>query len=62
MVQTSFPISRPRRDHLPDHLVVLGHRMPGHISSLGDGAVIYLVGVNFHVLPDLPLLLGEFLR
>ena len=45
-----------------DHLIVFGHRMPGHLSPLGDGAVIRLVGVNFHILPDLPLLLGEFLR
>ena len=44
------------------HLIVLGHRMPGHVGPFGDGAVIRLVGVNFHVLPDLPLLLGEFLR
>ena len=36
--------------------------MPGHLSTLGDGAVICLVGVNFHILPNLPLLLGEFLR
>ena len=48
--------------HLLDHLIMVGHGMPGHLSPLGDGAVIRLVGVNFHVLPDLPLLLGEFLR
>ena len=48
--------------HLLDHLKVLGHRVPGHLSPLGNGAVICLVGVNFHILPDLPLLLGEFLR
>ena len=36
--------------------------MPGHLGSLGDSAVICLVGVNLHILPDLPLLLGEFLR
>ena len=48
--------------HLLDHLKVLGHRVPGHLGSLGDGAVIRLVRVNFHILPDLPLLLGKFLR
>lgn len=36
--------------------------MPGHLGPPGDGAVIRLVGENPHVLPDLPLLLGEFLR
>lgn len=36
--------------------------MPGHLSPLGDGAVIRLVWAKPHVLPDLPLLLGEFLR
>ena len=48
--------------HLLDHFKVLGHCVPGHLSPLGDGTVIRLVGVNFHILPDLPLLLGEFLR
>ena len=46
--------------HLLDHLEVLGHRMPGHLGPLGNGAVICLVGAKPHVLPDLPLLLGEF--
>lgn len=41
---------------------MLGHRVPGHLSPLGNSTVIRLVGVNFHILPDLPLLLGEFLR
>ena len=41
---------------------MLGHRVPGHVGPLGDGAVIGLVGINPHVFPDLPLLLGEFLR
>ena len=36
--------------------------MPGHLRPLGDGAVIRLVGAKPHILPDLPLLLGEFLR
>ena len=36
--------------------------MPGHLDSLGDGAVIGLLGVVPHVLPVLPLLLGELLR
>ena len=44
------------------HLVPLCHRMSGHLSPLGDGAVIRLVRTKPHVLPDLPLLLGEFLR
>ena len=48
--------------HLLDHLKVLGHCVPGHLSPLGNGAVIRLVGTEPHVLPDLPLLLGEFLR
>ena len=48
--------------HLLDHLKVLGHRVPGHLSHLGDSAVIRLVGVNLHILPDLPLLLSKFLR
>lgn len=47
--------------HLPYHLIVLGHGVPGHVGSFGDGAVIRLIGINLHVLPDLPLLLGEFL-
>ena len=41
---------------------MFGHRMPGHLSPLGDGTVIRLVGAKPHVLPDLPLLFGEFLR
>lgn len=48
--------------HLLNHLKVLCHRMPGHLSPLGNGAVICLVGTEPHILPDLPLLLGEFLR
>ena len=32
------------------------------MTPLGDGAVIRLVGTEPHVLPDLPLLLGKFLR
>ena len=48
--------------HLLDHLVVLGHRMPGHVGPLGDSTVIGLIGTKPHVLPDLPLLFGEFLR
>ena len=48
--------------HLFNHFKVLGHCVPGHLSPLGDGAVIRLIGVNFYILPDLPLLLGEFLR
>lgn len=48
--------------HLLDHLKVLGHCVPGHLSPLGDSAVIRFVGAKPHVLPDLPLLLGEFLR
>ena len=48
--------------YLLNHFQVLGHCVPGQLSPLGDGAVIRLVGVNFHILPDLPLLLGEFLR
>ena len=55
-------VSLLESEHLSNHLIPLGHRMPGHLSPLGDGAVIRLVGVNFHILPDLPLLLGEFLR
>lgn len=47
--------------HLLDHFKVLGHCVPGHLSPLGDGAVIRLIGVNFHILPDLPLLFGKFL-
>ena len=48
--------------HLLNHLIVFSHRVPVHLGPLGDGAVIRLVGVNFHIIPDLPLLLGEFLR
>ena len=48
--------------HLLNQLIVFGHSMTCHFRPLGDGAVIRLVGVNFHILPDLPLLLGEFLR
>ena len=36
--------------------------MPGHRCTPGNHAVICLVGVEVHVFPDLPLLLGEFLR
>ena len=35
--------------------------MPGHLGPLGDGAIIRLVGVEPHVLPDL-LFLREFLQ
>ena len=48
--------------HLPYHLIVLGHGVPGHFGLLGDGTVICLIGVHSHILPDLPLLLGKFLR
>ena len=48
--------------HLADHLIMLGHRVPGHVGPFGDNTVIGLIGVNPHILPDLPLLLGEFLR
>lgn len=41
---------------------MLGHRVPGHFGPLGNGAIIRLVWVNLHILPDLPLLLGKFLR
>ena len=41
---------------------MLRHRMPGHVGPLGDGAVIRLIWAKPHVLPDLPLFLGEFLR
>ena len=41
---------------------MLGHGVPSHLCPLGDGTVIRLVGAEPHVLPDLPLLLGEFLR
>lgn len=41
---------------------MLCHGMPGHVGPLGDSAIIRFVRVNFHILPDLPLLLGEFLR
>ena len=36
--------------------------MPGYLGALGDGAVIGLLGVEPHVLPDLPLLFGELIR
>ena len=45
-----------------DHPIPFGHRVPGHLCALGDGTVICLIGTEPHVLPDLPLLLGEFLR
>ena len=48
--------------YLLNHFKVLGHCVPSHLSPLGDCAVIRLVRVNFHILPDLPLLLGKFLR
>ena len=48
--------------HLFNHFKVLGHCVPGHLSPLGNGAVIGLVGTEPHVLPDLPLLFGKFLR
>ena len=62
LVQTTFPISHSGRDHLLDHLIMLRHGMPGHLRPLGDGAIIRLVGTEPHVFPDLPLLLGKFLR
>lgn len=36
--------------------------MPSHLGPLGDGTVICLLGVELHVFPNLPLLLGEFFR
>ena len=48
--------------HLLYHLIMLSHRMPGYPGPFGDGTVIGLVWAKPHVLPDLPLLLGEFLR
>ena len=48
--------------HLLNHLKVLGHCVPGHLSPFGNGAVIRIIWINFHILPDLPLLLGKFLR
>ena len=36
--------------------------MPGHLGPLGDDAVIGFLRVEPHVLPDLPLLLCEFVR
>ena len=48
--------------HLFHYRVPPGHRMPCHLGPLGDGAVIRLVRAKPHVLPDLPLLLGKFLR
>ena len=47
--------------HFWDHLKVFGHRMSGHLASPGNGTVIGLIRVKPHVLPDLPLLFGEFL-
>ena len=41
---------------------MLGHRVPGHVGPFDDSAVIRLIGAKPHVLPDLPLLLGEFLQ
>ena len=32
--------------HLLDHLNVLSYRVPGHLSPLGDGAVMRLAGVS----------------
>ena len=52
----------PLPQHLLDHLKVFSHRVPGHLGPLGNGAVIGLVGTEPHVLPDLPLLFGKFLR
>ena len=48
--------------HLLYHPIVFGHRVPGHFRSLGDDAVIGLLGVKPHIFPDLPLLLGELIR
>ena len=48
--------------HLLNHLKVFGRRMPGYLGTLGYGAVIGLLRVKPHVLPDLPLLLCEFIR
>ena len=47
--------------HVPYHPIVLSHGVPSHLCAPGDDTVVCLVGVNFHILPDLPLLLGEFL-
>ena len=58
----AFSLPPPSSQHLLDHLKVLSHCVPGHLGPLGDGAVIRLVGTEPHVLPNLPLLLGEFLR
>ena len=39
--------------HLLDHLIVLGHCVPGHFRTPGDDTAICLVWVELHVLPDL---------
>lgn len=41
---------------------MLGHSVPSHLCAPGNDTVVCLIGVNFHILPDLPLLLGKFLR
>ena len=41
---------------------MLCHGVPGHLCAPGNDTVICLIGVNFHIHPDLPLFLGEFLR
>lgn len=55
-----FRLSIPH--HLPDLLIVLRRRMPVHPSSSGDGTQVGLPGMEPLVLPNLLLLLGEFLR
>ena len=47
--------------HILYHLIPLRNCVPCHLGPLGDCAVIRLIGVNFHILPDLPLLFGKFL-
>ena len=61
-IGNAFSLPPPSSQHPLNHLIVLCHRMPGHLRPLGNGTVIRLVGAKPHVLPDLPLLLGEFLR
>ena len=40
---------------------MLGHRVPGHLCTLGNHTVIRLVWVEPHIFPDLPLFLGELI-
>ena len=60
-IGNAFSLPFSSSQHLLYHLIVLGHCV-GHLGTLGDGAVICLIGAEPHVLPDLPLLFGEFLR